>query len=239
MQSLRRFDVGVIVVIVLACLGAVYKFARLEGHVDALGPDKVENAIKIAVQRIKAEAGAYRVPVGAILPFSGTTNDIPLGWLLCDGTPLPDDAQYAKLREILAAADWDNGETALLLPDLRGRFLRGLDHPKGSSAANLDPDCGIRAVGSAQKQTRGHHQHTSGDMIAQIAPSRGEVPLNLGGASWTAANCLKGVKAAQPDPGNNSMASGVRVSGSTSLVYVFDDEENRPENCAVNYIIKF
>lgn len=237
--QLRKFDVGVIVAIILACLGGVYKFAKLEGRVDALNPDVVETEIDSALQRIKAEGGANRIPVGTIVPFAGTANVAPQGWLLCDGSPVPAGTQYDRLRDVLAAADWDRPQSEVSLPDMRGRFLRGLDHPKGRDAAGRDKDGKSRAVGSVQSASTGVHNHGAGDLVAQINPSRGEVPLNVTGSRWTATGCLKGIKQGSPDGGNEHQTTAVVVAGGTSAAAAFAKEENHPENCAVNWIIKY
>jgi len=54
-------------------------------------------ALKTELEEVKKFAAS--IPVGAILPFAGRTQDIPNGWYICDG---------------------NNGT-----PDLRGRFLEG------------------------------------------------------------------------------------------------------------------
>lgn len=54
-------------------------------------------ALKTELDEVKKFAAS--IPVGAILPFAGRTQDIPAGWYICDGS---------------------NGT-----PDLRGRFLEG------------------------------------------------------------------------------------------------------------------
>ncbi|MBE7438405.1 MAG: phage tail protein [Spirochaetales bacterium] len=52
------------------------------------------------------------------------------------------------------AADGSNGT-----PDLRGRFMRGLDD-MGTGAAGNDPD-GVRAVGAAQADAFANHNHNT------------------------------------------------------------------------------
>lgn len=242
-QTVRRFDIAVIAVIVtvvLAMFLAVYRFANLEADVKKLNRDGIDAVIAEGIEEIQAKSTSVGdMPVGAILPFAGTKDDAPDGWLLCDGAPLPDHAQFKSLRDILAAGRWERSAAITLLPDLRGRFLRGLDKPKGGEAALRDTQSEDRGVGSPQAQTRGSHTHKAGDMVAQINPSGGEVPLNLRSASWTAQDCLEGVKAKKPNPRNKAMTLGVIVSGESCSECAFAHDENRPENCAVNYIIKY
>jgi microcystin-dependent protein len=72
--------------------------------------------------------GAGFVPTGAILPFAGTT--APAGFLMCDGTSYT-RVTFPGLATALGcggsscaygAAD----STHFNVPDLRGRFLRGV-----------------------------------------------------------------------------------------------------------------
>lgn len=58
---------------------------------------------------------AFLPPVGAVVPYFGTT--APAGWLMCDGGAIPADAKYARLKALV-------GNNT---PNLRGRFLVGVD----------------------------------------------------------------------------------------------------------------
>lgn len=59
------------------------------------------------------------VPVGNINPFGGS--QAPDGWLLCDGTTYS-SAKYPELAAVLGVTS-----AQFVVPDLRGRFLVGLD----------------------------------------------------------------------------------------------------------------
>jgi microcystin-dependent protein len=76
---------------------------------------------------------------GMIMMWGGTASNIPLGWLLCDGS-LVDVSQYSDLYSAIGN---NFGETAsssqFYLPDLRGRFIRGVD-----DGAGRDPDVASR-----------------------------------------------------------------------------------------------
>lgn len=62
------------------------------------------------------------VPMGTILPFFLNANNIPKGWLLCDGSKIP--SQYTKL--ISALGGLQN------TPNLSGRTLIGTGTPSSS-----------------------------------------------------------------------------------------------------------
>lgn len=69
------------------------------------------------------------VPIGAIIPFAGSTP--PEGYLFCDGSEI-ERAKYPDLYDVIGVIF--NGLTALVgvntfrLPDLRGRFALGKDN---------------------------------------------------------------------------------------------------------------
>lgn len=89
----------------------------------------------------KADQFTY-VPAGTVLPFAGAT--APDGWALCDGS-IVSRSEYAELYLAIGDA-WGNGDgsTTFHLPDLRGRFLRGVDN-----GAGRDGDAGSRTTSNA------------------------------------------------------------------------------------------
>lgn len=150
-------------------------------------------------------------PAGTIVPFAGST--APEGWALCDGSTVS-RSTYASLYSALGDA-WGNGDgsTTFHLPDLRGRFLRGVDGGAGN-----DPDAGSRtaanaggnsgdAVGSVQDDDFKSHTHTTA----------------VGAYSGKVNDATNGL---ENDYENST------VTGSTG------GNETRPKNANVNYIIK-
>jgi microcystin-dependent protein len=106
------------------------------------------------------------IPPGSIIPFAGPKENIPDGWLLCDGREL-DRTQYHHLYSAIGDA-WGNGDgaTTFDLPDLRSMFLRGVSHGR-----TRDPDRNNRGtnrtggntndkVGSIQAEDFKRHTHT-------------------------------------------------------------------------------
>lgn len=73
--------------------------------------------------------GDLAVPIGAILPYAGSTT--PDGYLLCDGSEI-ERSKFSDLFDVIGVVY--NGSAALLgsgtyrLPDLRGRFALGKDN---------------------------------------------------------------------------------------------------------------
>ena len=161
---------------------------------------------------------AVTFPVGAIIPFGGTTDKIPNGWLLCDGT-LYGITGYPELFAVIGH-NWGTTDPLNLfrVPDLRGVFLRGVNG--GISDGFTDPDKDTRVsrytggnlgneVGSFQADEFKSHTHTSKESIMRTG--------NCGLFSGGSYGC-----SAQNPAINNSGGN-----------------ETRPMNAYVNYIIKY
>ena len=152
----------------------------------------------------------YGMPVGSIISYGGI--NIPNGWLLCDGA-LVDRVQYQSLF-LSVGTVWGAGDgtTTFNLPDLRGKFLRGVD-----GTADMDPDKTSRTeinpggntgnnVGSYQGDTLKSHNH-----LYSKAYSSGD---------------FTSIKVAGP----------AAATGSTEYT---GGSETRPKNAYVYYIIKY
>mmetsp|Transcript_25714 Transcript_25714/g.42246 ORF Transcript_25714/g.42246 Transcript_25714/m.42246 type:complete len:204 (+) Transcript_25714:147-758(+) len=99
-------------------------------------------------------------PIGTILPFAGEANQVPAGWLLCDGSIIDVivKPQYTNLARFLGKKfDFPNRQI-YRLPDLRGRF------PMGSTAsAPVGNRGGQTAVTLNQNQMPPHvHRGSTG-----------------------------------------------------------------------------
>ncbi len=138
-------------------------------------------------------------PIGCILPFF--SDDIPDGYLSCDGDPIPEE--YGELRRLIGP----------VRPDLRGVFLRGTDNrawegrdgqsrPKGG----WDPE-GTRDVGHAQVDGFRKHYHDH-------------------------------AHAKRDESGFLSTGTGAAILQKAGETEHSGQEETRPFNVAVNFIIK-
>lgn len=181
------------------------------------------------------------VPVGSIVAFGGDKNNVPEGWLLCDGSSVS-QTDYSQLYAMIGAA-WGSTGSSFNLPDLRGRFLRGVN-----DGAGLDPNAGSRVaiktggntgdnVGTVQDDgieshnstgsttTTGNHNHTE-----QQTTVRGidEEDDNYNPAAQTGANQPTAISTGGTGSHNHSVS--VSYSGLS---------ETRPVNAGVFYIIKY
>ena len=156
------------------------------------------------------------VPVGTILSYAGAT--APTGFLITDGSPVSRTTYadlYAAIGDAFGAGD---GVNTFNVPDLRGRFLRGVDDGAGN-----DPDAATRTaintggntgdnVGSLQADEFKSHTHTQ--------------TLNgYGALNGTGTNITNGAA-----NGTRNAATDTQGAGGS---------ETRPKNVYVNFIIKY
>jgi len=184
--------------------------ATVSGDISAMGNANIVG--NISGERIMDKYG-FVTPVGTIEAYGGTT--APAGWLLCDGANVS-RSTYADLFAVIGTsfgAGSASDTNTFTLPDLRGRFLRGV-----SAGSGNDPDAASRvasatggntgnAVGSYQtddleSHTHGVDQHATQNRCGSSACS---VPT-------------------------------VAVSGQSGAT---GGNETRPVNVYVNYIIKY
>ena len=221
----RKVEIGVLVTIALTIIAFAFWLGGLDAKVAKLDPTKIEEALTKA-GGVPTGGG---LPVGGIAPYAGPVDtEMQLralesaGWLLCDGSTLDKTSKYKALSDAIAPF-WDTERTSgkFRLPDLRGRFLRGVD-----LGAGRDVDASMRtnglgavvsSVGSLQSDALSKHFH----------PIR-----NYPGAdSWTLA-----VRSIGGNGRTVQSETGEEV-GRTSLSG--DSAETRPKNAAVNWIIRY
>ncbi|MCL1864459.1 MAG: phage tail protein [Spirochaetes bacterium] len=69
---------------------------------------------------------ALMPPVGSIVSFAGPENRVPEGWLVCDGRVMNKDT-FGTLFDAIGFSWGKESDDEFRLPDLRGRFLRGVN----------------------------------------------------------------------------------------------------------------
>ena len=144
---------------------------RVEVQLDGSGFIIIRDGPMTSVPYARAaEDGA---PVGSIMSFSGSSADIPPGWLLCDGSSYASSNHlYQNLFAVIGYA-WGRAGSNFRVPNLGGLFLRGVDQGSGN-----DPEADSRQssamggnegdrIGSFQEASLEHHPHGRG-------------PINLG-----------------------------------------------------------
>lgn len=99
------------------------------------------------------------IMLGAIVAFACPENQIPTGWMVCDGRAI-DRVQYANLFTAIGTT-WGsgNGHSSFNIPDLRGRFVRGADNI-GGTAKGIDSG---RVLGTYQSYSTALPSVVNGD----------------------------------------------------------------------------
>lgn len=173
------------------------------------------------------------VPTGTIMPFIGDT--APMGWLLCDGSVIPNGALKTMLTNL--------GLSSSVTPDLQGRFLKGV---------GTDVESRVVPIGLGDKQTQSTylktHKHGVGTLVTNnisaldntdkevvISSSWRDVVHNNGETDG------EGHGLPRRESGQSVVGDDTRhqhtISGSVADTDA-DTAEVRPSSFGVNYIIK-
>lgn len=183
-----------------------------------------------------AHNASLTFPAGIIIPFAGPTENIPDGWMLCDGSAVS-RSEYANLYKTIGVC-WGigDGATTFNVPDLRGMFLRGVSGDSGNDA-DADSRIVLKDNGGNTGNNVGSYQ---GDAIRNIIgngyavltrvgyeASDGALKLDHTRLNWTE---LIG------EDRHSAWVSDLNIDASR-VVPVGGD--NRPKNVYVTYIIKY
>ena len=192
------------------------------------------------------------VPTGTIVTFAGTHEQVPDGWLYCDGRSIPED--YSKLRDLLGSN---------FTPDLRGMFLRGAGQ-NATHGSKIDPN-GLRIVQDGKMEQHSHnidsdqnhltvynaglHNHIPARYNESTNPKRSSIRFasifdNNANSTTSVDNTGTDEIAIGTDSGQieveNEGEHSHTIKGATNAypVNYGGTSENRPINYGINYIIK-
>lgn len=189
------------------------------------------------------------VPPGAILPFAGTTP--PAGYLLCDGAEVL-ETDYPRLFNAIGTAWGTSSSFTFRVPDLRGRFPRGVDgqagndpnssariaiYPGGSVGNNVgslqgDGRRGFSGSFSGTTSSAGSHRH---DILTRQDDWDEDDGVDANAPGW--ADDARSTLPAQNLKETES--DGAHVHSFSVNVTIPGEAESRPTNVYVQYIIKF
>lgn len=157
-------------------------------------------------QLLSAMGKIYLLPAGIPLPYPLAIP--PAGWLICNGSSFS-----GTLYPALAKAF-----PSLVLPDLRGEFIRGWDNGRGVDTG--------RVILSAQ-----------GDAIRNITAMATAVYTGSGGQATGAMTTTGSPGTVSiPAASGGSQAANTLVFDASRIVPTAGD--NRPRNIAFNYIVR-
>lgn len=198
--------------------------------------------------------GAGLAPSGAVMAYAGGA--APDGWLICDGSAMS-RTQYASLFAAIGTAHGSgDGASTFLLPDYRGRFLRGVDNGQ-----QRDPDALTRtaastggnagdAVGSLEVAALASHTHAVMDPGHSHGVSDpGHIHTGCLGVAQAAGAYTSGYPGTVLAGYNNCESTGQMIHGAATGIGIQGNatgvaieasggSETRPVNAAVTWIIK-
>ena len=167
------------------------------------------------------------VPTGTIIAFA--SEEIPRGWMLCDGTTIP--AINTALRALLSATK---------TPDLRGLFLRSTGKQEIWNTTYIGPALGeiqldanrvhTHTQGSYKTDKQGIHNHANGafNQILSVTTGNSDTPSGFDRSAGELNLRNFGPLSSSGEHEHNIEG----VSGSSG------EDDARPINYGVNYIIK-
>ena len=180
-------------------------------------------------------------PIGTVLAFAGTFSDSPnASWRVCAGQSVK-QSDYLELYKMIGTA-WGKGDgnDTFRLPDLRGRFLRGVNGSTGN-----DPDAAKRVAIAPGGNT--------GDAVASLqlhATALPGSPFKTGGQSNSHSHKIE-TDGRMEGEGNDAeygkqlgvqkkikVWAGPNDSDHSHEVTGGGDSESRPVNAAIYWIIR-
>jgi hypothetical protein len=200
--------------------------------------DELKNQVAAAA----ATQNSMSVPPGTIITHGGLVSLQgealeQAGWLLCDGRAV-DRNVYSNLFRAIGES-WGKGDRVTFhLPDLRGVFLRGVNH--GRSGPYADPDALTRTnviAGGNAADNVGSVQWDALQNVKGIIGDFNSYGAFKGGITWpfgATPNQLTSTGLRKAD-GSDHYA---RIDMDLSRV-VKTSSETRPKNAYVNYLIKY
>ncbi|WP_342087723.1 tail fiber protein [Dyadobacter sp. OTU695] len=204
-----------------------------------------ENDLAQRVADIEERLSKGYMPVGAILAYSGESSHVPNGWMICDGTLLNID-DHKELFQVIRYK-WGKDGLQFRIPNLQGLFLRGVgggtNNPNSSQFANsegVQGGIGSIQIGSTKNpglytDQVGDHNHGGFNFLWQdpyVAPGGNYDDGNFGGIARADASKKK------PGVGEGKIAWDTQFAGHHGHQVLGGNDETRPINAGVNYIIK-
>ncbi|EIE9178932.1 tail fiber protein [Escherichia coli] len=186
--------------------------ALLLSRKNPFGDIKSDGTVQTALANLGLGDGSA-LPVGIPVPWPAST--APTGWLKCNGASFSAD-QYPKLALVYPG---------LLLPDLRGEFIRGWDDERGVDTG--------RALLSSQLDSV---QNGTGSVQFRAASSVGGGVLQAASGAFVR-HTNTGTYANTVSPVGGVNASCDEMSFDLSRV-IRTSTETRPRNIAFNYIVR-
>jgi len=208
------------------------KYTGDGSSIEVPGIDPYGNQASPSLKELITDIISNMIPIGTIMAYGGDVNNNSIkkdlerqGWLVCNGETVQ-CVEYRELFDVINNLYTDGQDTAagkvcqekFQLPDIRGRFLRGVNY--GATDKNgdpRDPDCmeqkNCDIVGLIQEDAFRNHSH------------------GYSTNTWFWNEGKTGGRYIRGDHTTNSLHHDRTDSEGTS-------KETRPKNIHVNWIIK-
>jgi len=179
------------------------------------------------------------IPAGTIFAWAGNVDAIPKGYLPCDGTSYKRN-QWPELFAAIGAIWGGDAADNFKVPDLRGRFLRGVDRGAGRDfrARDRRGDDGRHigdATGSVQTDALQTHRH---DDLGHAHTFEGLQRQDNDDDQANDARSLWSIDHVQVHSTRTGHAVISAPTNLTDANPVRAEEETRPKNAYVEFIIK-
>lgn len=169
-------------------------------------------------------------PIGGGFIWYGLPDKIPSNCRICDNSTLA-ISSFAKLYENLDGA-WGESGANMNLPDLRGRFPRGVDGGAGNDpdiAGRTGPNTGQNtadAVGSVQNDAMQNHSHQFNMGYSYDRAGNSQI--------ISSSNTSNGSTTYDPNNGFSTMSTVSKTGFGTLRL----STESRPKNANVYFVIR-
>ena len=159
------------------------KFSKLDSEAEEFNAllvdykSQKDELVKNIVERLSADERLREqlknLPLGSVIAFPGVSEEMPLGWKLCNGGLLPQKGNE-QLYKILGKGKiyGEDEDGSFHLPNYRGLFLRGVDEGKmqrDHQDRRFSHNNRVRTttipIGSYQEHAFNQHDHSGSETI--------------------------------------------------------------------------
>jgi microcystin-dependent protein len=112
------------------------------------------------IQSLQSQVDGFLSPVGAVTLYAGQANNLPAGWLLCDGS-LYSSTSYAELFSVIGIT-YGSAPDQFAVPDLRNKFSLG------ANTSNIGTTGGSSSITLTTDQLPSH-SHTLTNGVASVS----------------------------------------------------------------------
>lgn len=173
------------------------------------------------------DALLYLVPTGAITMYASTT--APTGWLYCDGTVYL-RSDYSALYSVISSAYGGTSTLNFAVPDMRGRFAKGVGTSTGTSASGTNYASTLAGYYDDHVAAHGHDYVFKSSVATQNLNSTNYAAYSAAGASGLGS-------ASTWDTISRNIISAV---SSANMTYTPRSSlTTEPQSVGVGYIIKY